>query len=210
MKKIAYFIRDCVELYIPIVALLVMFTTFVVQITARYVFNNPVPWAYEVTVICYVWLVILGACYAQRSRSHVTFTLLYDKLGVRGKAVCSFLGNLLMVIALVAMFVPACKMIGQMKMQETSVFKIGLNIVYFPFIPFMIIMIAYILTDMYTEVMVFTGLGGEAAVSKMLNDTKNETQEAIDAAMEQEEHTDAVNASDKKAGISGGKKEAGR
>ena len=74
----------------------------------------------------------------------------------------------------------------------------------------MIIMIAYILTDMYTEVMVFTGLGGEAAVRKMLSDTKNETQEAIDAAMDQDGHADAVNASDKKAGISGGKKEAGR
>lgn len=210
MKKIGKFIRDCVELYIPIVALLVMFITFVVQITARYVFNNPVPWAYEVTVICYVWLVILGACYAQRSRSHVTFTLLYDKLGVRGKAVCSFLGNLLMAIALAAMFIPTCKMIGQMKIQETSVFKIGLNIVYSPFIPFMIIMLAYILSDMYTEIMVFTGLGGEAAVSKMLNETKNETQEAIDAAMEQETHTEAANASNKKAGVSGGKKEAGR
>lgn len=44
----------------------------------------------------------------------------------------------------------------------------------------------------------------------MLNDTKNETQEAIDAAMEQESHMDAANASDKKAGVSGGKKEAGR
>lgn len=187
LKKVGKFIRDLVELYIPIAAFLIMFVVFIIQIAARYIFNNPVPWAYEVTVMGYLWMVVLGACYAYRERSHVTFTLVYDKLPVKGKAICGFLGNLLMFIAFAAMFVPSCQMISQMKIQVTSVFKIGLNIVYFPFIPFMIIIMIYILMDMYTEFMVFTGLGGEKAVQKMLNDTKSETQEAIDAALAQEE-----------------------
>lgn len=186
MKKIGKFLRDCVELYIPVAAFLIMFIVFIVQIAARYFFNNPVPWAYEVTVMGYLWMVILGACYAYRDRSHVTFTLFYDKLPVKGKAVCGFLGNLLMAVAFIAMFVPSCQMISQMKIQVTSVFKIGLNVVYFPFIPFMIIILLYIFYDMWLEVMVFTGKGGEEAVQKMLSETKNETQEAIDAALSQE------------------------
>ncbi|MDO4633163.1 MAG: TRAP transporter small permease [Eubacteriales bacterium] len=188
MKKAVKFIQNLVELYIPIIAFLIMFCVFVIQIVARYIFNNPVKWAYEVTVMGYLWMVILGACYAYRDRSHVTFTLIYDKLPVKGKAVCGFLGNLLMFIAFAYMFVPSCKMIAQMKMQVTSVLKIGLNVVYAPFIPFMVIIMLYILIDMYNEVMVFTGLGGEEAVKKMLNDTKSETQEAIDAALAQEEN----------------------
>ena len=187
LKKVGKFIRNLVELYIPIAAFLIMFVVFIIQIAARYIFNNPVQWAYEVTVMGYLWMVVLGACYAYRERSHVTFTLVYDKLPVKGKAICGFLGNLLMFIAFAAMFVPSCQMISQMKIQVTSVFKIGLNIVYLPFIPFMVIIMIYILMDMYTEFMVFTGLGGEKAVSKMLNDTKNETQEAIEAALAQEE-----------------------
>lgn len=186
LKKIRDILRNIVELYIPIIAFLIMFCVFVIQIAARYIFNNPVPWAYEVTVMGYLWMVVLGACYAYRDRSHVTFTLVYDKLPVKGKAVCAFLGNLLMAIALIAMFVPSCQMISQMKIQVTSVFKIGLNIVYLPFIPFMIIILLYILYDMWIEIMVFTGIGGEAAVQQMLNSTKNETQEAIDAAMAEE------------------------
>ena len=174
------------ELYIPIAAFLIMFSVFVIQIVARYVFNSPVQWAYEVTVMGYLWMVVLGACYAYRDRSHVTFTLVYDNLPVKGKAICGFLGNLLMAIAYIAMFLPSCKMIGQMKIQVTSVFKIGLNIVYLPFIPFMIIILCYILYDMWLEVMVFTGIGGEAAVKKMLDETKNETQEAIEAAVGEE------------------------
>lgn len=187
MKKIGKFLRNCVELYIPVAAFVIMFSVFIIQIAARYFFNSPVPWAYEVTVMGYLWMVILGACYAYRDRSHVTFTLVYDKLPVKGKAVCGFLGNLLMAVAFIAMFIPACQMISQMRMQVTSVFKIGLNIVYLPFIPFMIIILLYLIYDMWLEVMVFTGIGGEAAVQKMLNETKNETQEAIDAALSQEE-----------------------
>ena len=129
----------------------------------------------------------LGACYAYRDRSHVTFTLVYDKLPVKGKAICGFLGNLLMAIAFIVMFVPACQMIGQMKIQVTSVFNIGLNVVYAPFILFMIIILLYILSDMWLEIKVITGIGGEAAVQKMLDETKNETQEAIEAANAQEE-----------------------
>lgn len=187
LKKAGKFLRNCVELYIPIASFLIMFSVFVIQIVARYVFNSPVQWAYEVTVMGYLWMVVLGACYAYRDRSHVTFTLIYDKLPVKGKAVCAFLGNLLMAIAFAVMFMPACKMIGQMKIQVTSVLKIGLNIVYSPFIVFMIIILIYIISDMILEFMVMTGIGGEAAVKKMLDETKNETQEAIEAAEAMEE-----------------------
>lgn len=187
LKKVGKFLRNCVELYIPIASFLIMFSVFVIQIVARYVFNSPVQWAYEVTVMGYLWMVVLGACYAYRDRSHVTFTLIYDKLPVKGKAVCAFLGNLLMAIAFAVMFMPACKMIGQMKIQVTSVLKIGLNIVYSPFIVFMIIILIYIISDMILEFMVMTGIGGEAAVKKMLDETKNETQEAIEAAEAMEE-----------------------
>lgn len=187
LKKVGKFLRNCVELYIPIASFLIMFSVFVIQIVARYVFNSPVQWAYEVTVMGYLWMVVLGACYAYRDRSHVTFTLIYDKLPVKGKAVCAFLGNLLMAIAFAVMFMPACKMIGQMKIQVTSVLKIGLNIVYSPFIVFMIIILIYIISDMILEFMVITGIGGEAAVKKMLDETKNETQEAIEAAEAMEE-----------------------
>lgn len=187
LKKVGKFLRNCIELYIPIASFLIMFSVFVIQIVARYVFNSPVKWAYEVTVVGYLWMVVLGACYAYRDRSHVTFTLIYDKLPVKGKALCAFLGNLLMAIAFVAMFMPACKMIGQMKIQVTSVLKIGLNVVYSPFIVFMIIILIYIISDMILEFMVMTGIGGEAAVNKMLDGTKNETQEAIEAAEAMEE-----------------------
>ena len=95
LKKVGKFIRDCVELYIPIAAFLIMFAVFVVQIIARYVFKNPMQWAYEVTVMGYLWMVVLGACYAYRDRSHVTFTsgegkssLRFPRESAHGGGVC--------------------------------------------------------------------------------------------------------------------------
>ena len=174
------------ELYIPIAALLIMFCTFVFQIFSRYILNNPVPWAYEVTVMCYLWMVVLGACYAYRDRSHVSFTLFYDQFGPKVKAFIAFLGNVLMLVAFIYMFIPSCDMIlDQMSKQVTSVFKIGLNIVYFPFIPFMVIIMLYIISDIITDVMVFTGLGGEKYVNKLLAESKSEAEEAIEAALEE-------------------------
>lgn len=187
MKKVFNFLRDCVELYIPIAALLIMFVTFVFQIFSRYILNSPVPWAYEVTVMCYLWMVVLGACYAYRDRSHVTFTLFYDQFGTKAKAFIAFLGNLLMLIAFAYMFLPSCDMImNQMNKQVTSVFKIGLNIVYFPFIPFMIIIMLYFIYDLYIDFMVFTGLGGEKFEKKLLAESKSEAEEAIEAALAEE------------------------
>ena len=64
LKKAGRFLRNCVELYIPVAAFLIMFVVFVAEIAARYLFNKPLAWAYEVTVMCYLWLVIFGACFA--------------------------------------------------------------------------------------------------------------------------------------------------
>ena len=186
-KKLLEFIRNFVEVYIPVLSFVIMFVVFVIQIAARYVFNNPLPWAYEITVTCYLWTVVLSACYAERSRSHATFTLVYDALGIKAKAVCAFLGNLIIAVAFAVSIVPSIKFVSFMKMQETSVFHIGLNIVYAPYILFLIFILIYTLSDMYNQFMVFTGLGGQAAIDKMLNNTKNETQEAIENSVNQEE-----------------------
>ena len=100
----------------------------------------------------------------------------------------AFLGNLLMFIAFAYMFLPSCEMIlDQMSKQVTSVFKIGLNIVYFPFIPFMIIIMLYILYDLFVEFMVFTGIGGEKYEKLMSKYDKSEAEEAVDAALEHAE-----------------------
>lgn len=156
----AFWLREAVEVYIPSLAFIVMFTVFILQIFFRYVLRQPLQWAYEVTVTCYIWLVLLGACYAQRDRKHVVFTMVCDKLSVKPRSVLMFLGNLLMLIAFVYAFVPSVEFLIFMGRQKTSVFKIGLDLVYFAYLPFMVIMIVYILRDLIAEFRIFSGIAG--------------------------------------------------
>ena len=173
-------LRDVVELYIPIVSFCIMFLVFVAQIFSRYVLRAPLAWAYEVTVSCYLWLVVLGACLAQRERAHVVFTLITDKLPLRWEAFCAFLGNLLIVVAFSWSFLPSVEFVAFMGRQKTSVFKIGLDIVYAPYIPFLAFTILYMLRDLMRDFRVFTGLAAPEEVETYRREHRNEVEQALE------------------------------
>ncbi len=159
---------------------IIMFLVFILQIFCRYVLRQPLQWAYEVTVSCYLWTVVLGACLAQRGRSHVSFTLVYDKLGPKWKAITSFLGNGLIAFALIYSFVPSVQFIDFMKMQKTSVLKIGLNYVYLPYVAFLVLITMYLLIDMYKDARVFLGIASQDEVQKMLRENLSEAELAVE------------------------------
>ncbi len=182
IKRTGHFLRDTVEIYIPALSFIIMFMIFVLQIFFRYVVRQPLPWAYEVTVSCYLWLVILGACFAQRDRSHVMFTLFYDKLGTKGKAFCAFLGNTLIAFCFSVSIIPSIQFVDFMKMSKTSVLKVGLNWIYAPYIVFLIFMVFYMLRDMVHEFRIFTGIASNEEARAYLNESLTEYEQAMEMA----------------------------
>ena len=173
-------LRDIVEIYIPVASFVIMFLVFIAQIFSRYILRSPLAWAYEVTVTCYLWLVVLGACFAQRNRSHVTFTLLTDKLPMRVQALFIGLGSLLIAVAFIWSFLPSVEFVQFMKMQKTSVLKITLDIVYAPYIPFLAFNILYMLSDIVLDFKVFAGIASEDEIAKYRKLNMNEVELAIE------------------------------
>ena len=55
-----------------------LFLTFVIQITARFGFNQPLMWTDEMAVILYIWVVLWGAAFMVPEDEQVRFGLLYD------------------------------------------------------------------------------------------------------------------------------------
>ncbi|MDO4548149.1 MAG: TRAP transporter small permease [Clostridia bacterium] len=186
-KRSIAVLRDWVEVYIPVASFAIMFLVFILQVFFRYVVRSPLQWAYEVTVSCYLWLVMLGACLAQRDHSHVVFTLITDSMPIKLRAVCSFLGSALIAVAFIWSFVPSIEFVDFMKMQKTSVLKIGLNIVYAPYIPFLVIMIIYMLREMYQDARIFLGLAGEVEIKHYINAQMTEAEAAIESAQIRED-----------------------
>jgi TRAP-type C4-dicarboxylate transport system permease small subunit len=74
---------------------LTLFIVFIVQITARFVFNKPLPWTDEAAVILYIWVILWAAATVVPEREHVVFDLVWNSVGTRARQAMRILGNLL-------------------------------------------------------------------------------------------------------------------
>lgn len=108
---------------------------------------------------CFLWLVMLGACYCQRLNGHVTFTLVYDKMNVKGKAITAMLGNILITFTCLVTFLPSLNYVwGLMERQQlTTLLKWPKTIVFMPYVVFLALIVAYAVMELYEEIMVLAG-----------------------------------------------------
>ena len=63
--------------------LAVMFVAFILQIVFRYFLNFPIGWTSELTVVCWLWLVLWGSAFVLKEREEIRFDLLYGSAGRR-------------------------------------------------------------------------------------------------------------------------------
>ena len=158
MKKVLLIIRDVFELYIPGVAFYTMFITTVIAVFFRYVVRHPLTWSMEITVIGFVWTVILGACYTMRRRKHIKFTLFYDKLKPKPAAWFRMLGNLIIAGTFLSLIYASWKFSFFMGYQKTAVFGIPLTFVFLPFVYFLCSISVYTITEIIEDIKVLKGL----------------------------------------------------
>lgn len=83
-------------------------------------------------------------------------------------------------------FADSVEFIDFMKMQRTSVLKIGLNFVYMPYVAFMVMITIYMLIDMYKDARLFLGLASPEEVRERLRENMSEAELAIEDAKETE------------------------
>ncbi len=72
-----------------------LFLTFIVQITARFGFNQPLPWTDELAVILYVWVILWAAAFMVPAKEHVVFDLVYNAMGKSTRRGMLLLGSVL-------------------------------------------------------------------------------------------------------------------
>ena len=61
------------------------------EVVARYAFNAPTVWAYELTIFLFGGCMIIGGAYAHRYSSHVNVDIVYGRLSPRVKAILDLL-----------------------------------------------------------------------------------------------------------------------
>ncbi len=136
-----------------------LFIVFILQITARFGFNKPLPWTDEAAVVLYVWVILWSAATVVPEREHVVFDLLWNMAGKRTRQVMRIVGNL-MVGGLSAVAVPATwDYVHFMQRESTPVLGISFMWV---FMPFVILMAALVLRSAWAIWGAVRGHGLEA------------------------------------------------
>ena len=113
---------------------LALFAVFIIQIGARFGFNQPLPWTDEVAVILYIWVILWAAAFVVPEREHVVFDLVWNSVGRRTRQVMAITGNL-MVGGLALAGLPATwDYVHFMQREGTPVLEIPLMWVYLPLV----------------------------------------------------------------------------
>lgn len=117
---------------------LMLFVVFVIQITARFVFNKPIAWTDEAAVILYVWVILWGCAAIVPEREHVVFDLVWNSVNRRSRQVMQIVGNLL-IGGLAAAAIPATwDYVYFMKREGTPVLNMPFMWVFMPFLLLMV------------------------------------------------------------------------
>ena len=73
-----------------------LFGVFVIQIGARFVFQQPLPWTDELAVVLYLWVILWGSACLVPEHEHVAFDLLWQRACARTQAWMALLGHALL------------------------------------------------------------------------------------------------------------------
>lgn len=121
--------------------LLAMFLCFILQIVARYVFNYPLGWTEEVSVLCWIWCTLWGAAFVLRERDEVRFDIIYSATGERTRRVFTIVTGIAAVL-LFSIALPAVySYVTFLKVEKSAYLGIRLDYLYSIYVVFSVAVI---------------------------------------------------------------------
>ncbi|HZH51793.1 MAG TPA: TRAP transporter small permease subunit [Microvirga sp.] len=101
-----------------------MFLAFLLQIAFRYVFNLPIGWTHEVSVILWIWLVLWGAAFVIREREEIRFDIVYGAVGPGPRRVMMLITAAVLISLYAISFPAVLDYVTFMKVEKTGYLKI--------------------------------------------------------------------------------------
>ena len=138
---------------------LTLFVVFILQITARFGFNKPLPWTDEVSVILYVWVILWAAAFIVPEREHVVFDLVWNSVNRRARQGMQIVGNLLIGGLALCGIPGSWDYVHFMAREGTPV--LGLSFMWV-FLPFVFLLIALVLRSAWAIRNAIKGVGLDA------------------------------------------------
>ena len=123
------------------VLLAVMFVAFIVQIVFRYLFNFPIGWTSELTLITWLYLVLWGSAFVLKESEEIRFDLLYVAAGRRARLIMGIIFGSAIVILYGVSLPATVAYVSFMKVERTSYLKIRMDWLFSIYVIFLVAVI---------------------------------------------------------------------
>jgi len=127
---------------VVVVLLGVMFAAFVIQIAFRYLFNFPVGWTSELSVVMWLYLVLFGTAFVLKERDEIRFDLIYAAVGRRTRIGMAIVSSVALVVLYGASLKGSFDYVSFMKVERSSYLKVPLNWLFSIYVVFLVAIIA--------------------------------------------------------------------
>lgn len=127
---------------VAVLLLAVMFAAFIVQIVFRYLMNLPIGWTSELTLVCWLWLVLWGAAFVVREREEIRFDIIYGGVRPGARRAMAVITGVVLVGLYVWSLPAVWDYVTFMKVERTAYLKIRYDWLYAIYIAFAVAAIA--------------------------------------------------------------------
>jgi TRAP-type C4-dicarboxylate transport system permease small subunit len=121
--------------------LLAMFLCFMLQITARYVFNYPLGWTEEVSVLCWIWCTLWGAAFVLRERDEVRFDIIYSAVSENQRRIFTIVTGVAAVVLFTVALPAVYSYVTFLKVEKSAYLGVRLDYLYSIYVIFSVAVI---------------------------------------------------------------------
>jgi TRAP-type C4-dicarboxylate transport system permease small subunit len=135
--------------HIAVALIATMFVSFLLQIFFRYVLDRPLGWTEEVTVLCWVWVVLWTAALILTDEQEVRFDIVYSAVPLRFRRAFTFVTSTALVVLLVWSLPATWKYVTFMKREHSAYLHMRFDILYSIYLVFLVAVVVRHLQLMY-------------------------------------------------------------
>ncbi len=116
--------------HVAVALMATMFVSFLLQIFFRYVLNRPLGWTEEVTVLCWVWVVLWCASFVLSDAEEVRFDIVYGAVPSRMRHGFTVITSVALVVLLVWSLPATWKYVTFMKREHSAYLHMRFDLLY--------------------------------------------------------------------------------
>jgi TRAP-type C4-dicarboxylate transport system permease small subunit len=115
-----------------------MFISFLLQIAFRYVLNQPLGWTEEVTVLCWVWVVLWCAAFVLSNNDEIRFDIVYTLVPPRVRRLFTAASSIAFVVLLLMSLPASWSYVAFMKREHMAYLHLRLDAMYSIYVIFVL------------------------------------------------------------------------